>query len=269
MVHPEEISAAIFDPRVKVIDHDPVQWANLYDLLMPAGVEQEPIYILHHRGTVLKVWPGYRSWETSGQIIDPRDTARVLYERTQTTVCVIDLGSWRDWLEWLQRTFEPNADDVLTLLLKATQGLAREQKYGIVIQPDPFAGIYGVEPSTPGLLLQRLVGPSGSGSLMLGILESSSIYTSLCLEIKKGTIRTITTCPDEALSNTEQLRSRGLRMMEFASTRFSPPVLGIFCNRSTAQKLKAAGWKEQILKREIDNGSILCLPDAKRLLSVI
>ena len=92
----------IFDPRVTVIDHDPYQWANIFEFLKPTDLQYEIIYILHENGKVLKKWPGYRTLEIGNIIEKPRKFSNNLAKKENSIVCLIDLNSWNSWLDKFQ-----------------------------------------------------------------------------------------------------------------------------------------------------------------------
>jgi hypothetical protein len=265
---PMSAGSAVFHPRVRVIDHDPRQWANLYDLLMPAAPGTRTVFLLHDKGKVLKSWPGCMREGIPERVADPAAAARLLSERMRARVCVIELAVWKEWLDGLQRGFAPS-DDILSLLLKAKDGLMEKGGYGIVIHPDPFAGIAGVRPDSPARLMRRLVPPAGRSSLVAAVLDAAGVHASLCMEIVDATVRTITTCPDDASRASDSLTVRGARMMRFAAERFCPPALGLFCDRQAAGRLKREGWKPEAIARELAAGSLVCLPDKDPILPLL
>jgi hypothetical protein len=258
---------AIFDPRVQVIDHDPQQWSNLFDILLPPGPRSPAVFLLHRGGRLLSVWPGRLRTQVPGEISDPRETSRILSQRFQATVCVIEVASWKRWLESLQRELD-SKDDILSLVLRAKNGLVREGAYGVVIHPDPFAAVRDVLPHAPAALLRRVVPEKGHASIVLGVLGESGIHASLVIEVTDASIRTITTCPDNGEYRKGDLRARGAQMMKFAADRFCPAVIGLFCDRETLEKVKKNHWKAWAIMEEIEKGTIACLPEPDRILSL-
>ncbi len=245
----------MLSPDVEIVDVDPISWQNLFTILQPAKQQRE-LFILHDKGTVLRVCETEKKRRTdiSGPITDARALAKSLLSDDDTLdrVFIYDVDSVR---HLFVRIRSPEYDRMdLDEYRHMVRGLVYgEFSSGICVEP-PLGDWYDTCYEGFQKMFSRLPSPS---TLVVGIYDSGREFTSLLIQLERGKAARISTF-DALVPDGHKERSEPddvgsfLRLVE---RKFPPVSFAVFTNPPVASAVVSSADPLGVLGDAANSGA--------------
>lgn len=258
-------------------DIDVAQWRNAQGLILDSAKERPRIVVLHDEGTVRKVAHsgGARVIGTIDRADDPAALAKRLYEANSSSVdfvAVFERSAFDGYFARVQDSW--NIDEELDGFVQRTYALLDEFPDGMVTYPGTARTTLGLQwrlGATRDQIIAaaaRFVEPGTT--IVLGVFDQAVLWASLVLTFDSThSVTSVTTVDPSEVAIEGEMGVTAGAVVDWVREKHGSCTLGLFLQRSAAEKFLAATDKPQALRSASAAGQLILSPVPAALAQVL